>query len=114
MSTKAVVQPYQVVINGAMSGTIIGAETTVSTQDNAGYQVTFTGTPTGSFFVDATINGTDWSALSFSPAPAASGAADSFLINMNQLPYHKIRLRYVPTSGSGTLNAWAIVKRLGG
>lgn len=114
MSAKAVTQPYQVVTNGDMSGTVTSLVTTVNTQDNAGYQVKYSGTPTGSFFVDASINGVDWEALAFSPAPVAVGAAGSFLINMNQLPYHLIRLRYVPTSGSGTLQAWTMAKRLGG
>lgn len=114
MSSKAVTQPFQVVTNGDMSGTVISLESSVTTQDNAGYQVSYTGSPVGEFTVEATIDGVNWSALDFGTPMTVDLSPSGFLINMNQLPYAKIRLKYVPDSGSGTMQATAMVKRLGG
>lgn len=114
MSRKNVAMPYQCITNGDMSGTVIGEPTTVTYLDNGSYQVVCTGTPEGEFFVDATINDVNWEALDITPRIEAVGAPISFLINLNQLPYNKIRLRYVPTGGTGVLNAWTMTKMIGG
>ncbi len=101
---------FKVVSDGDMSGQVIGTESTINWLDNAGYQVKWDGDPVGEFYVDATINDEDWEALDFGSAIVAAGVPGSFLINMNQLPYLKIRLRYEATSGDGALNAWVAAK----
>jgi hypothetical protein len=81
--------------------------------DNVAFQFNFTGTPTGSFFVDGTLDSTNWSALVLSPAPAASGSAGTLLVNLSQLAFPYIRFRYTRSSGSGSLDTWISFKALG-
>ena len=115
MSTKAVTQPYQVVTNGDMSADLVSISTDIKTQDNVGYQVIYTGTPTGDFLVQGTINGIDWETLDIgTPGPTAIGMGGSFVVSLTQVPYAKLRLAYTASSGMGLLNVWVMVKRLGG
>lgn len=115
MSNKSVTQPYQVVTNASMASDVISIETDVKTQDNMGYEVVYTGSPVGDFYVQGSISGNHWENLDLgTPRPEAVGTPGSFMVNLNQLPYAKIRFFYDATSGSGILNVYAMVKRLGG
>ena len=114
MSSKAVLPVYKTVDNQSMATTVISLVTDVQSVDNIGIQITFTGNPTGDFYVEGSVNNVTWVPLSFSPAPVAAGVGDDFLFNIKQFPYPKLRVRYAPTSGTGTLNAWVFAKRLGG
>lgn len=106
---------YQNITNGDMSGPITSAVTDISNTDNIGIELVFTGTAQGAFYVDSSIDGTTFTAMDFgSPGPLAAGSADSILLNIQQCPYRKIRVRYVPVSGTGTLNAWISTKQIGG
>lgn len=81
--------------------------------DNAGLEVTYTGTPTGTFQVLGSISGAAFYPLTFDPAlKAPAGSADGFLINLNQLPYVYYQLKYTPASGSGTLNVYTTAKQV--
>lgn len=104
-----------------MTGTATLTSTIVPVDflDNGSFQCVWTGTPVGSFFVDVTnydINNPNitivWSQITLSSVPAASGSAGDGTINLNQLPFRWIRLRYVNSSGTGTLNVVANVKEL--
>lgn len=114
MSVKGVVGPYTVVTNQTMASAITSLPTVVLGMDNASYQVTYSGSPVGAFTVESSNDGASWSALVFSTTVDTTTASSPFLINLNQLPYAQIRLRYTPTSGSGTMNAIVVAKRLGG
>jgi len=115
MSAKAVIKPFQVVTDGNMSGDVTSLPTDIESVDAVGYQVVFTGTAVGDFEVHGSINGTNWEALDLgSPSPEAAGVGGSFVISLSLIPYSKLRLKFVRTSGSGTLNAWVMAKRLGG
>lgn len=118
MALKNIVKPYHLLIDGDMSGSLLTGMVDVTYTDNVGIQLNFTGTPTGTFAVEGSIDYDDhletgnWSSLTFSSTPSASGAADVHLLNMNQLPYKKIRVRYTRASGSGTLNVYVMAKGL--
>lgn len=106
---------YQSITNGDMSANITSPVTDVLTLDNVGIQLVWTGNAVGSFFVDASNDGAAFTAMDFgSPVPVAAGAASSLLINIAFLPYKKLRIRYVFTSGTGTLNAFLTAKQSGG
>lgn len=107
-----------------MSGDLTSTITNIQYLDNIGLQLVFTGTPTGSFFVDVSIdhsqspptetvtnNGT-WTPITFTSSPVASGAAGNIYIDLNQLSAPWLRVRYVRDSGSGTLNAYVAAKML--
>ncbi len=117
MARKSVVLPFKAVDGGDMSSDITGTATDVTYLDNVGYQVIFTGTPTGTFSVEGTIDGENWTALSIRDAdnlePSASGSAGSLMINLNQIPYRSVRPVYTATSGSGSLTIIVLCKTVG-
>ncbi len=113
MSRKNVLTPYHLVTDGNMSGNITSDATTITYTDNIAFQVIFAGAPVGTFYVDGTLNGTTWDALEFETDPTAAGVDASFLININQCPYYKLRVRYVRTSGTGTLQVYTMTKTVG-
>lgn len=112
---------FQSVTNGDMSGNITSAVTNIEYVDNIGLQFNFTGSPTGTFAVEVSIdyardaqgnvtNAGNWVPITFSSPPIASGAAGQVYIDMNQLSAPWIRSRYAATSGTGSLNAFITAK----
>lgn len=70
------------------------------------WQLTFTGTPTGTFKLQASID-KDFDPIDLifpEGAISAAGAAGNHQITLSGYPYPWIRLIYTPTSGSGVLN----------
>jgi hypothetical protein len=118
MALKNIIKPYHLMVDGDMSGNLTSALVDVTYTDNVGIQLNFTGTPTGVFAVEGSVDYDDhlqtgnWSELTFSTTPSAVGAADVHLLNLNQLPYKKIRVTYTESSGSGTLNIYVMSKGL--
>lgn len=106
---------FQNVTNGDMSSNITSPVTDISYMDNVGIELVFTGTPSGTFYVEASNDGATFTAMDFgSPGPLASGSASSIILNIQQCPYRQLRVRYVRSSGSGTLNCWLSAKQIGG
>ena len=114
MSQKAVIKPYAVLTAGDMSGNLTTLATNVESSDNIGYQIVYSGSPTGVFNIEGTIDGLHWTALTFSSQPTTANAPTGTLFNLNQLPYLQTRLSYTATSGSGSLTVYVMSKRLGG
>lgn len=112
MALKNIIKPYHLMTDGDMSGNLTSDAVDVTYTDNVGFQLSFTGTPTGTFSCEGTIDETNWSALSFSSTPQAVGSADTHLLNINQIPYKKLRVKYTRTSGTGTLNVYVMSKGL--
>lgn len=114
MGAKRVLHAYQIVggttgVSGTMTGTtaITAVATNIANLDNIGFQISWTGTPNGTFQVQCSIDGTNFYPLTFDPAlTAPAGAAGSFLINLTLLPFPWIRLVYTNASGTGALTAW--------
>ena len=81
--------------------------------DNIGLEVTWAGTPTGTFEVMGSNSGASFYALTFNPAltqPAGSGGG--YLIDLTGFPFKYIMLKYVNASGSGTLTVYGQNKDL--
>jgi hypothetical protein len=114
MALKNIIKPYKLVDAVSMGADVTSASVDVKYSDNIGVQLVFTGTPTGNFYVQGTIDGDTWTALDFGTIPTATGADGDHLLNMNNLPYQKIRIFYDRTSGSGSLTVWVMAKTLGG
>ena len=109
---------YQNIVNGDMSqASIVSAVSSIAYLDNIGVQLSWTGTPTGTFAIQVSAdyqqdqnknvtNVGNWIPLILSPAPAASGAAGTAYIDLNQLSAPWIRVVYTKTSGTGTLQGF--------
>jgi len=114
---------YPIVTNGDMTTTITSAVTNIQFLDNIAIQLNFTGTPTGTFQVQVSVDyaqddqgnvqvAGNWIPVLLPQSPVASGSAGFILIDLNQLASPWIRLVYVPSGGSGTLNAFISAKEL--
>lgn len=106
-----------------MSGNITSTVTNIEFLDNIGIQLVFTGTPTGTFAVQLSIDhaqnqqgvvsvaGT-WTPITFSSTPAATGAAGSIYLDLNQLSAPWMRVVYTFGSSVGTLNSFISAKQV--
>lgn len=107
--------PPSGVLNGVMSSTntIYTQIVDVSRMDNMGLEVTWTGTPVGTFQVMVSNSGINFYALTFDPVLAQpAGSASGYAIDLNQLPFRYVMLQYTNTSGSGILTVFGQVKDL--
>ncbi len=103
------------ILIGAMASTntIYSQILDISKMDNCGLEVTWTGTPTGTFSVMVSNSGINFYALTFNPAlTQPSGSAGGYAIDLNQLPFKYMNLQYVNSSGSGSLTVYAQMKDL--
>lgn len=120
---KSQLKQYAVIINGSMTGTstITSAVTNIQFLDNIGYQMNFTGTPTGTFYAQVSadyeqdnngnvLNPGNWINLNLPTPAVASGTSGLIYLDLNQLSAPWIRVQYVNSSGTGTLNAFITAK----
>lgn len=108
----------QIITNGDMSqATLTSLVTDIQFLDNICVELVFTGSPTGFFYVQGSVdytqdgygnvtNAGNWVSLNLYPAPVAPGGDDLILIDMNQLSFAWVRVLYQKASGTGTLNAF--------
>lgn len=97
----------------ASTNTIYSQIIDISKMDNIGLEVTWTGTPTGTFSVMVSNSAINFYALTFVPALAQpSGSAGGYAVDLNQVPFKYIMLQYVNASGSGTLTVYGQNKDL--
>jgi hypothetical protein len=102
-------------LNGAMASTntIYTQILDISRMDNMGLEVTWTGTPTGTFQVMVSNSGINFYALTFSPVlTQPAGTSGGYAVDLNQLPFKYLMLQYTNSSGSGTLTVYTQVKDL--
>lgn len=103
------------ITSGVMSGTstIYSQIQDISRLDNKGLEVTWTGTPTGTFQVMVSNSGINFYALTFNPAlTQPAGSAGGYAIDLNQLPFKYIMLQYTNISGTGVLTVYGQSKDL--
>lgn len=93
--------------------TVTSSAQNIQNFDNTGLHVIWTGTPVGTVSVLCSIDNSTYDALTFDPVLAQpSGVAGSYLINLNQVPFPYVKVKYVNASGSGTLNVYLHSKDL--
>jgi hypothetical protein len=115
MASRPILAPFPVITNASMTTNVTSAVTVIQNISRVGYDISWTGTPTGIFSVqvsntysqnsDGTVNnpGT-WTTLTLSAPTAATGAPGNGFIDIDDISAYAIRLVYTATSGTGTLN----------
>ncbi|MEZ0208748.1 MAG: hypothetical protein ACAH17_01045 [Candidatus Paceibacterota bacterium] len=116
MSRKNVITPFKVLDAVDMSEDQTSEKITdIQYQDNVGFQVSWSGaTGTGEVFVEVSNDKEDepsnWTALDFGSQITISGASGSHIININQCPYAKMRVRYEENTATGSLTVTLVSK----
>jgi hypothetical protein len=120
MGRKNVIVPYKIIDDGNMGADITSVTTDVQYQDNIGIIVAWTGaSPVGQLKVEVAnevANDPDtivWDALDFGSTINVAGNSGKHSLNIQSLPYTKIRLKYLRTSGTGQMNAILTSKVVG-
>lgn len=113
--------PVHIITAGDMSGSITSSAVEVKLQDNVGVQLHWTGTPTGTFAIQVSMDHREdiegnivvaghWVSLILNPTVSAAGSADDAYVDLNQLSAMYIRIVYTASGGSGTLDAFINAK----
>lgn len=87
--------------------------THVGSADKVSYHIKFSANNSGEFFVEAK-NSTDdsWFEVTFN-ADLDITADNEAIFYLNECPFEQLRLRWVPSAGSGTLTTFLKMKSLG-
>lgn len=114
-NSKNALLPYHLVVAQSMAGDVTSDPTNIQYTDNCCIQANFTGTPTGVFAVQGSVDHAEY-ALTHEvlvtgnwvtiTTGSASGSAGLVLFDLNQLSFPWVRLIYTRTSGTGTLDAY--------
>lgn len=102
MAQKYVLEPLNIITNGSMATDLTSNTITCKYLDNISIQINFTGSPNGSFAVDVSNDNVNFINLNLSPAVTTSSSPIG--IDINQTGFAYLRVRYVRSSGTGTLN----------
>lgn len=121
MSSRPQFNPFPVITNATMTGTVTSLPTVIQKLSQISYDISFTGTPTGNFTVqvsntyslnaDGTVrNAGNWTTLTLSSSTTASGSAGNGFIDVDATGAYAIRLIYTASGGTGILNATIAAK----
>lgn len=116
MSSRPILSPFSVITSASMTGNVTSAVTVIQNITKPGYDISWIGTPVGTFSVqvsntysqnaDGTVaNAGTWTPLTLSAVPAAAGSAGNGFIDLASISAYAIRLVYTAGSSTGTLNA---------
>lgn len=95
----------QVVTAGDLAGDYTSVALDVSDYDRFMLQLIWTGTPTGTFVIQTTVDDATWDDLDLDPAPAPAGADGHHTIEFGQPALKSIRIFFDRTSGTGSFDA---------
>lgn len=108
--SKKVIEPSLVLKNGDLSqATLVSSSTVVKYMDNVSYQAVYSGTATGTFDVEVSHDGVNYSPLGLA-VPLAGGSPQ--FIDINQTGAAHIRFTYKRTAGTGTINVTVTAKEI--
>ena len=117
MSRKNVIAPYKIADNQSLATSFETPPTNIQFLDNVALQVSTSGVTdnTGQFSIQVSNDGQTWQDIDLDPAidPLADDNANIF-VNMSQLAFAQIRLKFVAAGGTpdGTVTAIITAKEL--
>lgn len=111
MTRKNVALPYTLASAQSLAATFTSSTFTITYLDNVGIAIdATTSDAVGTFTIEAAIGDSAWTDLAVTPAMTLASANASFLVNLNQAPFSKIRVVYARTSGTGTVDIRVMAK----
>lgn len=113
MANKTIVDYPKYVDGTSMGASIDCPSTNIMYVDRVGYQISYTGTPTGTFSVEISNDNATWEAMTLSTAIAAAGSPDNHFIDCETAAKY-IRLKYIRSSGTGALYVALTTKSISG
>jgi len=123
MSRKSLIKPYKLDSAKSFAGSFTSSTVDVQSIDAIAFQYVWAGatSPTGTFKIQGTIDGSSWHDLT--TTIAAGATATGALIQMvgpvltvtanHLLCVSKVRVSYTFTSGSGSCDIWVCGKVIG-
>lgn len=115
-SSKNVLPVYQILTNQDLGSSFTSGSVGIAYLDNIGIRMAWGagGGAAGTFSINASLDGTAWSALALSGNPTVAGSADTCLISINQCPFRFLTISYSSgTAGTGSVNAFITAKEIG-
>ena len=95
----------QITTNGSLGANFTSDTISTGRNDLVGIQIIFSGSsPTGTFTLQASIDGSTWTTISGSSI-AVSADGDVFY-SISDMTYPYVRVNYVRTSGTATVNIY--------
>ena len=113
MGSKRTLTYSELIVAGDMSEDITGPSTNILHLDRVGFQLVWTGTPTGTFSVEVSNDEETWAAMTLSVAVTAAGSADNAFLDIETGAAY-VRVKYTDTSGTGSLDAHIVAKSISG
>lgn len=109
--------PVHLVSAASMASSVTSKAIKVLTQDNIQFQLVWTGSPTGNFVFQSSLtfdqdgNGNilnvgNWDNIPVDPAITAAGAGDTATVDITETGASFIRVFYIRSSGTGTLDVF--------
>lgn len=125
MPRKNALLPYKLVDAVSMAASFTSTPLNIQWLDNVAIQCNITTSDAiGPVYIQGSLdyspggaghpiaNAGNWVTLTLSPQPAAAGANDTILFDLNQLSFPYVRISYSRTSGTGTMTAYASSKEV--
>lgn len=109
---KNIKKNLHIISSGDMSAASVSSSAIdVSLQDSIGLELTWTGSPTGTITVNASNNGSNFYALTFTPSlTQPSGSASGIAVALTNYPFTYVKVTYTKSSGTGTLDCYLTSK----
>lgn len=100
----------QIITDGDMSATIYSKVIDVRNLKTGSVQAVWTGNPIGRLTIESSNDGANFSEVQDSGESLSGITGNNFMYSISEIGYHYIRFVYSQASGSGTLNAFMVVK----
>lgn len=100
----------------SLGASFVTDATDIKFMDNIGYIIECTSitSNTGIFTAQVQIEDSSWVDLEFAVPAQLAGSDTTFVLNLNQLPYEKIRVSFADSAGDGVCDVYVCGKGLGG
>ena len=104
------ISPVKIVTDGVMTGTSVITSEGVGVQDmkSCAFQFVWTGTATGTFAIEGSVDGVNWSDMGLTIADAA--AAGNRVADITATGVSALRAKYTNATNTGTLQVWFVGK----